>query len=109
MNPEAIFTEACNAAQAESDASEQRQDSWFPCGFTSVIIRPARGKFITFLKSRNIGSLGYNGGWRISSYAFSSQSSEWCQSMNVKSDATGAAVRVLLDAGINAALETRMD
>lgn len=109
MNPEQIFNEACNAAQVASDASELKQDSWFPCGFASIKIHPARGKMVSFLKSRNIGSTSCYGGYRLSSYDFSSQSNRWAQSMNVKSDATAAAVKVLREHGINANLETRMD
>lgn len=109
MNPEAILKEAREAAQSASDASEARQVSWYPCGFAALIIRPARGKMITYLKKMGIGGKNYGGGYRVSSYDLSEQSNQWCQSMEVKSDATAAAARVFRDHGINAYCESRID
>lgn len=108
-SPEQIMNLACKAAQAASDASEAKQSSWYPCGFANIVIRPARGKFVAFLKSRNIGGKNYGGGYYVSSYDFSSQSQQWCQSMYVKADATAAAARVLREHGINADTVSRMD
>jgi len=109
MNPSEIFEAAKAAAQTESNASEARQVTWFPCGFASVIITPARGPFVNYLKSIRVGGPNYGGGYRISSYDLSNQSVRWTQSMNVKEDATRAAVKVLRENGINARCESRMD
>lgn len=38
------------------------------CGFAWVRIKPARGEFVKFLKSRNIGDKGVYGGYTISAY-----------------------------------------
>lgn len=107
--PDTILALARIAAQTASDQSELKQTTWFPCGFASIIIRPARGKFITYLKSQGIGSKNYGGGYRLSSYDVAEQSRDWCQSMNVKEDAVRAAVLVLNENGINAHAESRMD
>jgi hypothetical protein len=107
--PAQILEQARNAAQAASDASEKKQIHWFPCGFASTLIRPARGKFITYLKSIDVGGKSYRGGWDISSYQYSDQSQQWCQSMNVKEDASRAFSQVLNLYGINASVQSRMD
>jgi hypothetical protein len=106
---QAIWNEARAAAQAASDHSESIQQSWYPCGFASFIIRPARGKFVTFLKKAGIGGSNYGGGYRISSYDLCSQSPQWCQSMNVKEDALRAAYLVFAKYNISGNVEARMD
>ncbi len=35
------------------------------CGFAWITIRPARGKLVAYLKQRDWGSKGWNGGWEI--------------------------------------------
>lgn len=108
-NEQAILQEAREAAQAASDISEGKQTTWFPCGFASYIIRPARGKFVTYLKKAGIGSKNYSGGYRLSSYDLCEQSRDWCQSMNVKEDALRAAYLVFAKHGIGGNVEARMD
>lgn len=110
--PEQIMTEARHAAQTESDASVARfteADVMGACGFANIVISPARGKFITYLKAQGIGGKNYGGGYRISSYALSSQSGGWCQSIDVKENATEAAAEVMRSHGINAYCQSRMD
>lgn len=38
------------------------------CGFAWINIKPARGEFVKFLKSKNIGRKGVYGGYTISAY-----------------------------------------
>lgn len=41
-------------------------DQWYPCGFASVRIRPARGRLISALQARSIGRTDdFNGGYLI--------------------------------------------
>lgn len=73
------------------------------CGFAWVKIRPARGKFVTWLKEQNIGSKDeYAGGYTI-----------WChefgQSLTRKEAFVGAFAKVLGDYGINAYGQSRID
>jgi hypothetical protein len=108
--PEAIWLEACEAAQTASNASEAKQTSWYPCGFSWFNIRPARGKMVSYLKSIGVGSTdSYAGGYRVSSYDMSNQSPNWSQSLQVKSDATIAGVAVLQANGVNAISDSRWD
>jgi hypothetical protein len=73
------------------------------CGFAWVKIRPARGKFVTWLKSNNIGRRDdYAGGYRIPCFEFG-------QSLEKKERYASAYARVLKTHGINAHSDSRMD
>lgn len=78
----------------------------FPCGFATVIINPARGKFVKYLKDNKIGSKSYYGGYALSSY-------DVCdfrgQNMDVKVEACRAFAAVLQANGVNARVESRYD
>jgi hypothetical protein len=73
------------------------------CGFAWVKIRPARGKFVQFLKDKEIGSKdNYEGGYTI-----------WChefgQSLTRKEAFVGAFAEVLRNYGIDAYGQSRID
>jgi hypothetical protein len=72
------------------------------CGFAWIKIRPARGKFVKWLKATDKGHAGYNGGYEIWVGAFG-------QSMTRKEAYADAFAKVLQDAGINAYAQSRMD
>ena len=96
-----IFSEASNAAVAAFHAATPRpvifgqakslfSNEMVPgteeyvadgvCGFAWINIKPARGDFVKFLKSRKIGDKGTYGGYTVSAYSVgipgSSQSME---------------------------------
>ena len=114
MNPvellfEALFraAEAFEAATPEPMTVTDGINTWTldegMCGFASVNIRPARGKFVNLLKDRHIGSTdSYLGGYTI--YAKTkSQSYErnkaWAE----------AFAEVLRENGVNATAHSRID
>ena len=73
------------------------------CGFAWVKIRPARGKFVQFLKDKEIGSKdNYEGGYTI-----------WChefgQSLTRKEAFVQAFAKVLREYGIDAYGQSRID
>jgi hypothetical protein len=72
------------------------------CGFAEVIVRPARGKFVSWLKKNHIGRKHYYGGWSI-------WVSEFGQSLERKEAFARAFAKVLRDYGIEARMESRMD
>lgn len=72
------------------------------CGFAWVTIRPARGAFVNYLKAREWGSPGYNGGWEI-------WVSNFNQSMTRKEAYARAFASVLQNYGINATAGSRLD
>lgn len=72
------------------------------CGFAWINISPARGAFVTYLKSINAGSKGYYGGYEI-------WVREFGQSVDRKSAFAGAFAQVLNSYGINASAGSRLD
>jgi hypothetical protein len=88
------------------------QQTWFVeggvCGFASVIIKPARGKFVALLKKRGIGGAHYYGGYSVSSWQFA-PSIRRDQSYERACAAAKGAVEVLRSYGINAYVDSRID
>ena len=88
------------------------QQTWFVeggvCGFASVLIKPARGKFVAELKKRKIGSVGYYGGYSVSSWQFA-PSIRRDQSYERACAAAEGAAKVLQSYGINAYVDSRID
>lgn len=72
------------------------------CGFAWVKIRPARGKFVNYLKQLGIGRKSYEGGYDI-------RVSEFGQSYERKEAYARAFAKVLNDNGINAIPMSRLD
>jgi hypothetical protein len=72
------------------------------CGFAWVNISPARGAFVNYLKSRDVGSKAYYGGYEI-------WVQEFGQSVDRKSAFAGAFAEVLNKYGITAYAGSRLD
>jgi len=72
------------------------------CGFAGVVIKPARGKFVSYLKSIGIGHKHYYGGWYVSVHEFG-------QSLTRKEAYAGAYAKVLSEAGFKCYVDSRMD
>ena len=72
------------------------------CGFAWVNISPARGAFVNYLKSRQVGSKGYYGGFEI-------WVREFGQSVDRKTAFARAFADVLNKYGINASVGSRLD
>jgi hypothetical protein len=91
---------------------DETKETWFVeggvCGFASVIIKPARGKFVTELKKRGIGGAHYYGGYSVSSWQFA-PSIRRDQSYERACAAAKGAVEVLRSYGINAYVDSRID
>jgi hypothetical protein len=91
---------------------DETKETWFVeggvCGFASVVIKPARGKFVAELKKRKIGYAGYYGGHSVSSWEFA-PSIRQDQSYERACAAAAGAVKVLQSYGINAYVDSRID
>jgi hypothetical protein len=91
---------------------DPNQQTWFVeggvCGFASVVIKPARGKFVALLKKRGIGGAHYYGGYSVSSWEFA-PSIRRDQSYERACAAAKGAVDVLQSYGINAYVDARID
>lgn len=88
------------------DDSSAVKKSWFVeggvCGFASIVIQPARGRFVKWLKENNMGYRHYYGGYEI-------PVNEGGQSMQRKEAYAHAFAKALIDAGIKAHTTSRMD
>ena len=81
------------------------------CGFANVKVRPAKGKFVNFLKTQGIGDIAYKGGWRISYYDIMPKSHPWrcTQSMSIKEIGCDAFASTLESFGLDCISESRAD
>ena len=89
------------------DDIDYEKETWYVgdgvCGFAWVNIKPARGKFVTWMKKNNVGRKdNYYGGWTVWVSGFG-------QSMARKEDYARAFSKVLGDYGITAHSMSRMD
>ena len=72
------------------------------CGFAGVVIKPARGKFVSYLKSLGMGYKHYYGGWYVSVREFG-------QSMTRKEAYAEAFAKGLTEEGMSCYVDSRMD
>ena len=72
------------------------------CGFAGVVIKPARGKFVSYLKSLDMGYKHYYGGWYVSVREFG-------QSLTRKEAYAEAFAKVLSEVGMRCYVDSRMD
>ena len=72
------------------------------CGFAGVVIKPARGKFVSYLKKLGMGYKHYYGGWYVSVREFG-------QSLTRKEAYAEAFAKVLGEAGMSCYVDSRMD
>ena len=72
------------------------------CGFAGVVIKPARGKFVSYLKSIGMGNKHYYGGWYVSVREFG-------QSLARKEAYADAFADVLKEVGMRVYVDSRMD
>lgn len=102
----AIWKKAHQAAvDATAKMISENPNQWYPCGFSWVRIRPARGKFVDFLKKIEAGKTdSYEGGYVI--YNPSGNHTQW---MDAKYAGSQAFATVLREHGIKATAEQRID
>ena len=98
------------AVKAVDEYMEGKEEPMY-CGFASVRIRPARGKFVSFLKKAGVGDNGWNGGYRISYYEVMPPDHKYrhTQSMDIKEVACEAFANALTKYGLKADYESRAD
>lgn len=106
MTEDQIYQEAVIAAVAAThDMVNRNPDTWYPCGFAWVNIKPARGKFVSYLKTHHLGSTdSYAGGYTI--WNPSKHPTQW---MDAKMAGARAFAAVLRKYDIKATAYERMD
>ena len=72
------------------------------CGFAGVVIKPARGTFVSYLKSLGTGHSHYYGGFYVPVREFG-------QSMTRKEAYADAFAKVLSEEGMRCYVDSRMD
>ena len=105
-NPEVLFNMASTAAHTavvDAVGAGMERDV---CGFGWVVVKPARGTFVKWLKENGIGINEYGGGWRIPRHVMATYRG---QSMGVNEAAATAFADVLTDHGIQAYARSRID
>jgi hypothetical protein len=95
---------ATAAAVAENGRLGPEAQRGFDCGFGWVVIRPARGKLVSFLKARGAGYS--NRGWHLSANYLHGLST---QSVSVHRAAAEAAAEILAAEGFDAFAQSRLD
>ena len=103
VDPGIIWTEACVAGKTAVEEYVAKFGEPMYCGFSSVKITPARGKFVTFLKKVGVGDLGYNGGYNVSYYdIMDDHPLSHTQSLDLKEACVDAFAKVLQKYGMDA-------
>jgi len=110
VEPKDMYAEACDRAREAATEFVEKHGEPMYCGFASVTIYPARGRLVSWLKDNKIGSNGYRGGWRISSYDVM-KGHPYCstQSMSIKEEACEAFRDELRKYGLTVYAESRAD
>ena len=99
-----VYDKALYAAKLATDNFLRTHGSADACGFAWVIIRPARGAFVNWMKAEGIGSSNYGGGYRVHN-----PSGSMTQSISAVEAGADEFARVLGDHGINCYSQSRMD
>lgn len=101
-----VYIKASEAAQiACHEMITKNPGVWYPCGFSWVKIKPARGRFVSMLKDKGIGRTDeFEGGYVI--YNPSCNSTQW---MDAKMAGSRAFAQVLQASGIKAFAVERID
>jgi hypothetical protein len=99
------------AVKAVDEYMKDKEEEPMYCGFASVSIHPARGKFVSFLKKAGVGDNGYRGGYRISYYDIMPQDHQYrsTQSLDIKEIACEAFRDELRKYGLTVYAESRAD
>ena len=111
VDPTYIWHTAKDAAVKAVDEYMKDKEEPMYCGFANVKVRPAKGKFVNFLKRQGIGDIAYKGGWRISYYDIMPKSHPWrmTQSMSIKEIGCDAFANALESFGLDCISESRAD
>ena len=111
IKPADMFLNARKVAvKAVDDYMKDKEEPLY-CGFASVSIHPARGKFVKFMKDAGVGDNGCRGGYRISYYDIMPQDHRYrhTQSLDIKEVATEAFRDELRKYGMTVYADSRAD
>ena len=106
-----MWTSAKAACLLAVDEYTDKHGEPMYCGFANIVIHPARGRLVKFLKEMDIGSNGYGGGWRVSYYDLMPKGHRYghTQSMDIKEEGCNAFADALEKYGIECYMQSRAD
>ncbi len=106
MSSQAIHEEALEAADAAFKLAMIEHDPMGgECQAAWIVIRPARGDYVTFLKRKGWGQNGVYGGWELH---VNTPEGYRGQNGAIKEAGVRAFAKVLNDNGIKAGVHTRL-
>lgn len=114
MDAQQLHQAATAAAQAAVDELIAKHGEASPhfgcCGFAWVLIKPARGKFVAFLKENNLGSRSFTGsGFEVRpEINYPAGSCAW-QSIFLREAACRAYAKVLQSECLDCYVQSRVD
>ena len=111
IHPADMFLNARKVAIKAVDDFVAKHGEPMYCGFASVSIHPARGRFVSFMKKAGIGDKGYGGGYRISYYDIMPQDHQYrsTQSLDIKEVSTETFRDELRKYGMTVYADSRAD
>ena len=111
VKPVDIFLDARKACLKAVNEFTAKHGEPMYCGFANIVIRPARGRLVKFLKDMGIGDNGYGGGWRVSYYDLMPEGHRdgHTQSMDIKEEGCRAFAHALEKYGIECYMQSRAD
>ena len=111
INPADKFIDGKKASLKAVDEFVEKHGEPMYCGFANIVIHPARGRLVKFLKEMGIGSNGYGGGWRVSYYDLMPEGHRYghTQSMDIKEEGCRAFADALKKYGIDCYMQSRAD
>lgn len=111
IEPGVMFQNARTAAVKAVDEYMKDKEEPMYCGFASVSIHPARGRFVKFCKNNEIGDSGFRGGYRLSYYDIMPKDHQYrmTQSLDIKEEACEAFRDELRKYGLTVYADSRAD
>ena len=111
IHPADMLSDAKKACLKAVDDFVAKHGETLYCGFANIVIHPARGRSVKFLKGMDIGSNGYGGGWRVSYYDLMPKGHKYghTQSMDIKEEGCSAFADALEKYGIECYMQSRAD
>lgn len=109
LAPAELFAKAREAASeaARKALADMGGRDRIPCGFAWVVIRPARGPLVQWLKEQGKGHKHHAGGYSL--WYSEMHDLGHLQCIEIHEPAARAFARVLKDEGLNAYADSRLD
>jgi hypothetical protein len=110
VDPLEMYMDAMKACVTAVDEAYEKYGEPMYCGFASVTIRPARGRFVKFIQKLGLGHRGVYGGYSLTYHDIMKEHKlAYTQSMDLKEIGCHAFAKTLGKYGIEAVMESRPD